>query len=66
MKPFFRLFKDGLLTEANRQFSFIRAPDPRKADSSPSKLEDGGLPLAAMTFKLFVKSKAGARNVDEV
>lgn len=53
--------------KANHQFSFIRAPGPQKTDSSPSRLEDGGrLVLEAMTFKLFVKSRPGARNADEV
>lgn len=66
VKNHFRLFEDNLLTEANCQFSFIRAPEPQKADRSPGRPEDGGLPLAAMTFKLFVKSRAGERNADEV
>lgn len=52
--------------EADRQFSFIRGPEPQKAESSASGLEDGGLlPLVVMAFKLFVKSRAGARNADE-
>ena len=52
--------------EADCQFSFIRRPEPQKADNSVNGLDDGGLlPLAVMAFKLLVKSRAGARNADE-
>jgi hypothetical protein len=51
---------------ADRQFSFIRGPEHQKGDSSVSGLEVGGLlPFAVMAFKLFVKSKEGARNAGE-
>jgi hypothetical protein len=64
--PVCRRLRQSAHREADRQFSFIRGPEPQKTDSSASGLEDGGLlPWEVMAFKLFVKSRAGARNADE-
>jgi len=63
----FRRLEYNPCTEVRHQFSFVRTPEPQRADSSTGGLEDGGeVPMAAAIFKLFIRSRAGARHVDEV
>ena len=63
----FRRLEYNPCTEVRHQFSFIRTPEPQRADSSAGGLEDGGeVPMAAAIFKLFIRSRAGARPVDEI
>ena len=53
-------------SEAHHQFSFAQAPEPQKADSSVSGEDDGGVgPMAAVSFKLSMSSKGGARHEAE-
>jgi hypothetical protein len=62
----FRRFEYDSRIEVHHQFSFARAPEPQKADSSVSGLDDGGVvPMAAVVFKLFMSSKGGARHIAE-
>jgi hypothetical protein len=61
-----RCFEYDPRLEAHHQFSFARAPEPQKADSSVSGLDDGGVgPMAALSFKFSMSSKGGARHVAE-
>jgi hypothetical protein len=63
----FRRLKYNPRKEMRHQFSFVRTPEPHRADSSAGGLEDGGgVPIAAAIFKLFIKSRAGAEHADEV
>src|SRR6266850_1069810 len=61
-----RRFEYDPRLEAHHQFSSARPPKPQKADSSIRGLDDGGVePMAAVSFKLSMSSKGGARHVAE-